>query len=75
MEKYLIGNSVVIGRLICKPSQLTEFSESEFFKQIEISLVKYKIEHYRDIALKKSNLKKGITIGKDYFIIEKSLKE
>jgi len=72
MEKYLIGDSVVIGNMVCKPSQLTEYKETDFFKILEISLKKHKFEQHRKMALKKSNLKKGITIGRDYFIIERA---
>jgi hypothetical protein len=35
------------------------------------SLKKNELEHFVNIANKKSNLKKGITIGNDYFIIER----
>lgn len=72
MEKCLIGDSVVIGNMVCKPSLLTEYNEADFFKILENSLKKYKFEQYRKMALKKSNLRKGITIGSDYFIIERS---
>lgn len=67
----MIGDAVVYGNLVCKPSQLTEFKEIEFFKILEETLQKPDFEQYRKIALKKSNLKKGITIGNMFFIIER----
>lgn len=70
MSIYLIGDSCVIGNMVCKPSQLTEYTEINFFKMLENSLKKHNFEHHRKDAFKKSNLKKGITIGRDYFIIE-----
>ena len=70
MEKFMIGNSVVYGNLVCKPSHLTEIGEKSFFKEVDKSLKKNNLEQYRKKALKKSNLKRGVTIGMDYFIIE-----
>lgn len=70
MVKYLIGNSVVIGNMVCKPSHLIEYKETKFFKILENSLKKHKFEQHRKMALKKSNLKKGVTIGSEYFLIE-----
>ena len=72
MEKFKIGNAVVYGKLICKPSQLTEVKEDYFFKALNKSLKKNELEHFINIANKKANLKKGITIGNDYFIIERA---
>jgi hypothetical protein len=72
MEKFKTGNAVVYGKLICKPSQLTEVDEDSFFKALNESLKKNELEHFVNIANKKSNLKKGITIGNDYFIIERA---
>ena len=40
MEKFMIGNAVVYGNLVCKPSQLTEIKEKPFFKMLENSLKK-----------------------------------
>ena len=71
MEKFKIGNAVVYGKLVCKPSQLTEVDEDLFFKALNKSLKKNELEHFVNIANKKINLKKGITIGNDYFIIER----
>lgn len=72
MEKFKIGNAVVHGNLVCKPSQLTEVKEDCFFDALNKSLKKNELEHFVNIANKKSNLKKGITIGNDYFIIERA---
>ncbi len=44
MEKYLIGDLVVIGNMVCKPSHLTAYKESDFFKILENSLKKHKFE-------------------------------
>jgi hypothetical protein len=71
MEKFKIGNAVVYGKLVCKPSQLTEVDEDYFFKALNKSLKNNELEHFLNIANKKSKLKKGITIGNDYFIIER----
>ncbi len=72
MEKFKTGNAVVYGNLVCKPSRLTEVKEDYFFKVLNKSLKKNELEHFINIANKKSNLKKGITIGNDYFIIERA---
>jgi len=71
MEKFKIGNAVMYGKLVCKPSQLTEVDEDYFFNALNKSLKKNELEHFINTANKKSNLKKGITIGNDYFIIER----
>lgn len=70
MEKYFIGDSVSYGNMFCEPSRLTEVNETDFFNMIERSLKTYNFERYRDVVFKKSNLKKGITIGSDYFVIK-----
>ena len=72
MEKFMIGNAVVYGNLVCKPSQLTEIKEKPFFKMLENSLKKNNFQKYIAFAKRKTNLKKGITIGNDYFIIERA---
>lgn len=66
----MIGSAVVYGNLVCRPSQLTEVKEQYFFNAIQKSLNKNKLEHFKNTATKKLNLKKGITIGSDYFVIE-----
>lgn len=66
----MFGNSAIYGNLVCKPSQLTQLDKSTFFKELSKSLKKNNFESYTEIAFKKSNLKAGITVGMDYFIIE-----
>lgn len=70
MVKYKIGQSVVSGKMVCKPSQLTEVTEKTFFKMLENSLRKNNFMKYMAFSQKKTNLKKGLTIGSDYFILE-----
>lgn len=72
IEKYKIGSSIVYGGLICKPSKLSNISKEDFFEILNKTLKKYNfdIKHIK-IANSKTNLKKGITIGDTYFIIEK----
>jgi len=72
MEKFKIGNAVVYGNLVCKPSQLTEVKKEYFFNAINKNLNKYELERFKNIATKKTNLKQGITIGNDFFIIERA---
>lgn len=71
IEKYKIGNAVVYGDLVCKPSKLNEVTEDFFYKELNKSLLKNNLEKYKVFANMKSNLKQGITIGNDYFIIER----
>ena len=70
MERFKIGNAVMYGKLVFKPSKLTEVKEDYFFEALNKSLKKNKLEHFVNIANKKSSLKEGVTIGEDYFIIE-----
>jgi hypothetical protein len=65
MEKYKIGESVMYGNLVCKPSQLTEVTESYFEKALTKSLKENELFIHRNISLKKSDLRKGVTIGND----------
>jgi hypothetical protein len=70
MENFMFGNAAIYGNLVCKPSQLTQLDKTRFFKELSNSLKKNKLESCAEISFKISNLKKGITIGNDYFIIE-----
>jgi len=70
MQKFMIGNTAVYGRLVCKPSQLSEIQEKDFFKQIEISLKRNDLRKYGEMAIKKEWLKQGVTIGDNYFLIQ-----
>lgn len=70
MKKYKIGNSAVYGNIVCKPSELNEVDEKSFFDEIDRSLDFNDLNQYRKDALKKKNLKYGVTIGDDFFIIE-----
>ena len=66
----MIGNSAVVGGMVCRPSQLTEVKELDFFNAIEKSLKRNELEEFKKQATSKANLKKGVTIGDSYFIIE-----
>ena len=67
----MIGNAAVYGNIVCKPAQLTEVKEKQFFEAVQRSINKTKIERLQNFVPTKANLKKGITIGNDYFIIER----
>lgn len=71
MEKFMTGNSVVYGNLVCKPAQLSEVTEKLFYKELDNSLKKNNFEEHRKTALNKTALKIGITIGNEYYIITK----
>lgn len=69
--KYKIGSSSSYGRLVLKPRNLIEVPESQFYELLERSVNNYNNGLYRSEAFKKSNLREGVTIGTDYYIIEK----
>jgi len=74
MEKYLVGDSVLYGSLVCRPAKLTEVKETAFFEKLNKSLKDNNLLQFKEIALKKKNLKNGVTVGKDYFAIETNAK-
>ena len=70
MRIYSIGNSCRYGNLVAVSENLTEVTKDEFYSAIDVSIKENKLQrNERDAKLIK-NLKQGVTIGDDYYIIK-----
>lgn len=71
IRKYYIGNSHNYGNLVAvSTDNLLQVSKDFFFKEIKNSIIKYNMEkHQKDANLIK-NLKQGVSIGYDYYLIK-----
>lgn len=71
-NKYYVGSALVIGKMVAKPDNLSEFDEKTFFELIDEEQPNSGLDMktFLKETRKMSNLKKGITIGNQYFIYE-----
>jgi len=67
---YNIGNSFKLGNLIAVSASLTEVTKDDFFNSLEKSINHYNLLQYKKEANLIKNLKLGVTIGDDYFLIK-----
>jgi len=71
-NKYYVGSALVIGKMVAKPANLYQLDKKTFFELIDEEQpnsrlnMKTFLKETRNI----SNLKRGITIGNQYFIYE-----
>lgn len=72
---YKIGTSHMYGNLVVAGSDLSEFEEEIFYKEIDNALERFKLQEHKKDAYKISNLKKGVTIGDMFFKIYKKKQE
>lgn len=67
---YKIGTSTRRGNLVSVSQDLTSLDKETFFAEIEKSIVHNKLEKHRKDANLIKNLKKGVSLGSDFFKIE-----
>lgn len=67
---YKIGKSIRHGNIITVPDEsLSVIEKIAFYSSIEISLKQFNLQQYKKEATLIKNLKRGVTIGDDYYLI------
>ena len=70
MRKFLTGKSSIYGNLVAVSQEKTEVNETNFYQLLESSLKKNNLyKHGKEAKLIK-NLKKGVSLGSDFFQIK-----
>lgn len=67
---YKIGKSIRHGNIIAVSDEnLSIVEKNNFYDAIDISLDQFNLQHYAKDAILIKNLKQGVTIGDDYYLI------
>lgn len=70
-RKYFIGESTnYSGKFVAVKEQKEEISKKVFYKILESSLIQNKLQKYSEEAKLIQNLKLGVSLGRDFFLIK-----
>jgi len=67
---YNIGNCCKYGNVVAVSEKLNEVTKDEFYGEIDKSITVNQLQRHEKEAKLIKNLKQGVTLGNDYYLIK-----